>query len=115
MSEDLSRSGDAAEGMTNRKGQTCWIASSKFAAHSTKLGLLATVGHEAGHIFVGYGHPNNPFDRGDAYLPGIDQRAGRLRLMTDGSLSGLGSRLLVKKEWDLAEAWLSQFVDAPQI
>jgi hypothetical protein len=95
----------------NCEDQTCWIASNKLGAHSVKPGLLDTVGHEIGHIFVGYGHPNTPCERGDAPLPGVDARLGYLRLMSAGSLSRAHSRLLVKKEWDLAEAWLNANVD----
>jgi hypothetical protein len=57
--------------------------------------------HEIGHVFCGAGHPDE--GGGVAKLPGTDHQK---RLMCSGGMNSLGSRLLVKAEWDAAEEWL---------
>jgi hypothetical protein len=68
--------------------------------------LKWTIAHEIGHIFVGKGHPGLE-EGGPAPLPGTDHRQ---RLMAGGKIVPLGGirsgKLLVKAEWDAAEAWL---------
>ena len=62
--------------------------------------------HEIGHVFCGAGHPDE--GGGVAKLPGTDHQK---RLMCSGGMNSLGSRLLVKAEWDAAEEWLENFPD----
>jgi hypothetical protein len=66
------------------------------------LAVVETIAHEIGHIMVGSGHPDD--NEGDAPLIGTDRTK---RLMCSGLRSSSESKLLVKKEWDKAETWLS--------
>jgi hypothetical protein len=66
-----------------------------------------TIGHEIGHVFVGYGHPDDRQSPGDYPLHGTEHLAGK-RLMCSGPVSSSQSRLLVKGEWDEAETWLQE-------
>jgi hypothetical protein len=72
--------------------------------------VIHTIAHEIGHLMVGTGHPDDPINakRGDAALNGTSLNGHPLnRLMCSGLRSTpLVSTLLVKKEWDKAEAWL---------
>jgi hypothetical protein len=63
---------------------------------------INTMMHELGHRIVGDGHPNQ--GGGLAPLVGTDRR---WRLMASGDHRIPGARLIVKKEWDKAEEWLS--------
>jgi hypothetical protein len=78
---------------------------STYHTHSTDQ--LRTIAHEIGHLMVGPGHPDQyleflPETGGFAPLQSIPGEHPK-RLMHSNSSSG---RLLVKKEWDLAELWL---------
>ena len=61
------------------------------------------IAHEIGHVLIGEGHPDQ--NDGPAPLQGTDRS---LRLMNSGYSNVHGAKLLVKKEWDLAEAWLKR-------
>lgn len=63
--------------------------------------VIHTIAHEIGHIMVEDGHPDD--EEGSAPLLGTDRTK---RLLCSGLNSNLNSNLLVKSEWDLAEAWL---------
>jgi hypothetical protein len=63
---------------------------------------LRTLAHEIGHVICGVGHPDERSSI--ANLPGTDHSK---RLMCSGNIWPSGSGLLVKREWDAAEVWLS--------
>jgi len=78
-----------------------------------------TIAHEIGHVIIGPGHPDDvetkpdkPIiwdDAGVAPLLGVDPTN---RLMCGGlKRRDEGATLIVKKEWDVAEAWLSRVPD----
>jgi hypothetical protein len=95
-------------GATTSSQATCWILGRHSAnnKYKTKDDLMATVGHEMGHVFFGDGHPNGSFTaQGVAPLLGTDHVK---RLMCFGPLSNSSSRLIVKAEWDAAEIWLKK-------
>jgi hypothetical protein len=128
----LGRPGDAAAGVftrirphappTNPASRNCCLVH----ASSTINGLpsnnprgpehgMATIGHEIGHILVGEGHPGQD-NGGPAPLPGTDHRQ---RLMAGGEIVPLGGlrtgKLLVKAEWDEADAWLKAEEEAGRL
>jgi hypothetical protein len=59
-----------------------------------------TIAHEMGHIFFGFGHPDEK--TGVAPLPGTKHED---RLMVSGGKVSQGI-LTVKAEWDAADRWL---------
>lgn len=103
----IGKNGDlnGGSGGTTPSQATCWILGKPVNGYASKNDLLATVGHEMGHVFFGEGHPNEvgPI-KGKAPLAGTDHTK---RLMCRGQLSNSSSRLIVKAEWDTAEIWLS--------
>ena len=96
--------GEPGRGETN----ACWILADNLPA--IELGEIPRrIAHEMGHVLVGYGHPDEPANRGPAPLPGTDPR---IRLMVSGTNNGIApGELLVKGEWDAAEKWLRRFID----
>jgi len=104
-------SGNNAAGMTSRDQKTCWILGTKTISTMSKQSVMETIGHEIGHVLVGYGHPNQESNSGKAPLPGTRHVD---RLMCAGTSSNKGSRLLVKGEWDEAEKWLKPNIDTPE-
>lgn len=97
-------------GTTGTPGPTCWIlgeVSGKQNGHSAQLD---TICHEMGHIFTDYGHPDQRQNPGPAQLKGTERQVS-LRLMCSGGKSTVNSRLLVKGEWDRADAWLAEKID----
>ena len=95
--------GNAAKGFTSPGERTVWIA----GRPSDKADFLETLGHEIGHVFLGGGHPDHldPGLRGVVQLYGTDPSK---RLMCSGEIFNSNSKLLVKAEWDKAEAWMSE-------
>lgn len=84
----------------------CWIVADALLTSRTVGKVMIDIGHEIGHIFAGYGHPNDRGTlRGPAELPGT---AHKLRLMCNGAEDGPQSRMFVKGEWDAAEDWLKE-------
>ena len=82
---------------------TTWVfvASTGGGSYNDEDDVMVVAGHEIGHVFLGVGHPDN------SSFPGVAPLAGTVhtrRLMY--STPDANSRLLVKKEWDKAEAWL---------
>lgn len=65
--------------------------------------IIYTISHEIGHIMVGLGHP----DDGDGVAPLDNTLDRKKRLMCSGKRSNNNSILLVKREWDRADSWLS--------
>ncbi len=63
---------------------------------------IDTMMYELGHRIIGDGHPDQ--GGGVAPLVGTDRRR---RLMASGDVRLPSARLIVKKEWDKAETWLS--------
>jgi hypothetical protein len=61
--------------------------------------------HEIGHVIIGAGLPDDRAgsNLGPAKLPGTKHT---LRLMCSGETLNNSSRLIVKGEWDRADAWL---------
>ena len=100
----LSSGGDAY-GITCRTQRTCWVLGSKMLKNNSTQFVIDTISHELGHVFVGYGHPNENGLKGPAPLPDTKHIQ---RLMCSGGISNMGSRLLVKGEWDEAENWLKE-------
>ena len=91
-----------AFGSTNRTDSTCWVLGNQSGNYNLPNDVIATIGHEIGHVLVGYGHPDA--GAGVAELPGTNHSA---RLMCSGLNRSLeDGKLLVKSEWDEAEAWL---------
>lgn len=76
--------------------------------HRTLDDVIHTIAHEVGHIIVGGGHPDE--ESGKAPLPGTDRAR---RLMCSGPNWSGDSLLLVKQEWENAEAWLKKTIDDP--
>jgi len=72
---------------------------------NTLGGVLNTISHEIGHLMIGSGHPDQGF--GPAPLTRLHNR----RVMASGTQRDPDGRLLVKGEWDTAEAWLISNVD----
>jgi len=68
--------------------------------------IIHTMAHEIGHLLTAGGHPDN--NEGIAPLQGTDRTK---RLMCSGANSTTSSNLLVKREWDAAENWLSSVPD----
>jgi hypothetical protein len=103
-------SGGTSLGLTNRQARTCWVLARSGVGYRKKQDVLDSIGHEVGHVFVGYGHPSESIkgDHGRAPLPGTEHH---LRLMTKGNNSSTESRILVKGEWDEAETWLKNEED----
>jgi hypothetical protein len=93
--------GIPSKGLTNIPNRICVIAN---GLRNTDGDFLDTIGHEIGHLLVGEGHP----DLGDnrSPLPGTNHGE---RLMRSGTKekSGNSLGLLVKREWDSAEDWLT--------
>jgi hypothetical protein len=95
----------------------CWIhATNTINGHPSNNPrgaehLKWTIAHEIGHVLLGAGHPGEAIG-GPAPLPGTDHRQ---RLMAGGKIVPLGAirsgKLLVKAEWDEAEAWLKAEID----
>lgn len=67
---------------------------------------MRTLAHEIGHVICGSGHPDEGY--GPAILPGTDHCK---RLMCSGNVKHDSTSLLVKREWDMAEAWLKAVPD----
>ncbi|QTN33680.1 hypothetical protein HZ994_15635 [Akkermansiaceae bacterium] len=90
-----------ADGLSNIPTRTCVIAN---GLRNTDADFLDTIGHEIGHILVGEGHP----DLGDNLSPLPGTNHGE-RLMRSGTKKKTGNSLglLVKREWDDAEKWLT--------
>lgn len=105
----LSSDGDAY-GMTCREMRTCWVLGSRVAGYRVVEDILETIGHEIGHVLVGYGHPNSTdkSKQGPAPLPGTLYAE---RLMRKGLRSTIEPRVLVKAEWDAADIWLRDNLD----
>ncbi len=78
---------------------------------TSRLATLDTLAHEVGHVVAGVGHADdNKKDTGPVMLPGTNPVK---RLMCSGTIRRKdgSSRLLVKQEWDSAEAWFAEEVD----
>lgn len=74
--------------------------------------VISTIGHEIGHVLMGYGHPDDEDAPGPAPLVGTDRT---VRLMCGHSTRSLeDGRLLVKSEWEAVEDWQSENIDTPQ-
>ncbi len=97
----------SAKGVTSPANATCWVVGRPYPNYDSKQDVLETIGHEIGHVLFGAGHPDedDPFIRGKAPLVGTVRSK---RLMCKGASFNSGSRLIVKSEWDEAEAWLQQ-------
>jgi len=65
--------------------------------------VIETIAHELGHVLIGGGHPDQ--GGGFAPLPGTDHSE---RLMSTFATRAAGAKLLVKTEWDRAEARLNE-------
>lgn len=102
----LSSAGDAY-GMTCRAQATCWVLGSRVLENRTGEFVMHTIAHEIGHVFVGYGHPDQRIQQGPAPLPGTRHSD---RLMCSGRNITSKSRILVKGEWDEAEKWLDRTI-----
>jgi hypothetical protein len=94
-------------GLTNRIGRTCWVAGQKTSvSYDSPEDVLSTIGHEIGHVLVGYGHPDDPGTGNPADLDGTNNS---MRLMCSGdNRDRLNGKLLLKAEWDAAEAWMRE-------
>jgi hypothetical protein len=92
-------------GVTSISQATCWIHGSKRGSKKDTLYQLHAMAHEIGHVIIGAGHPDDGPGRnlGPAELPGTKHT---LRLMCSGENLNNSSRLIVKGEWDKADAWL---------
>lgn len=101
-----------AKGVTSPGKATCWIVGRPHLRYDSKQDVLETIGHEIGHVFFKAGHPDedDQLKRGVAPLLGTDRSQ---LLMSKGDNFSSKSRLIVKKEWDRAEEWLSNNVDKP--
>jgi alpha-tubulin suppressor-like RCC1 family protein len=104
-------------GVANRASKVCWVAGDSFAnspnPHDSIDDVMRTIAHEVGHILMGYGHPDAAISQGmgPAPLPNTDRTQ---RLMVSGTGGGpTPGFLLVKGEWDAADAWLNENFDAP--
>ena len=104
-----------AFGLANRDKRTCWVIAENLSGRQT-ADVAQAIAHEIGHVIVGYGHPDE--NTGPARLPGTNHKQ---RLMRSGDTAGGTIRtghppgyLLVKQEWDEAEAWMASKVDTPQ-
>lgn len=64
-----------------------------------------TISHEVGHVIIGAGHPDE--GQGEVPLHGTDHTR-RLVASERGRNPG---HLIVKKEWDAAEAWFTKEED----
>ena len=99
-----------AFGFTNRSAATCWVLGNKSGSYNGSNDVIATIGHEIGHVLVGYWHPDEGM--GVAPLPGTKHSS---RLMCSGlNRSLLDRRLLVKSEWDEADEWMTDNIDNNQ-
>ncbi len=97
-----------AYGFTNRSAATCWVLGRQAGSYNDTKDVMATIGHEIGHVLVGYGHPDKDIG-GPAPLVGTDWT---VRLMcSHPNRSQKNGRLLVKCEWEAAEIWLDREVD----
>ncbi len=101
-----------AYGVTNRSAATCWVLGSQTGSNVDVKNVLSTIGHEIGHVLVGYGHPDDGEAPGPAPLVGTDQTVRLMCRHQNRSLED--GRLLVKSEWEAAEEWLSVKIDPPQ-
>jgi len=92
-------------GLTNRNLHTCWVLGSSIVGYRNEQDVLDTLGHEVGHVLVGYGHPSEDpgEEKGLVPLPGTKHS---LRLMCKGKVSTTSSKILVKGEWDEADRWI---------
>lgn len=72
---------------------------------SSSVGQI--IAHEMGHIFMGGGHPDVAEDKYFARLEGNSQEN---RLMKQHAISDSEFQL-VKKEWDMIDAWLRNHID----
>ena len=110
-----------AFGITSRETKTCWVIGNFVSPMNSDTALLYdpdeghmhNIAHEIGHVLVGPGHPDEKDFPGPAPLMGTNRK---LRLMASGSASGSSSafergKLLVKGEWDDAEAWMAAEID----
>lgn len=94
-----------AYGFTNRSAKTCWILGKSTGDYNSQEHLKSTIAHEIGHVLTGYGHPDSSSQRNSAPLDGTDRS---LRMMCSRpNRSQQDGRLLVKKEWDVAEIWMN--------
>jgi hypothetical protein len=87
------------------------LASNHNSVVRTNAQVLRTLAHEVGHCMIDsalqLGHPDE--GAGVAVLPGTDVTR---RLMCSGFRRREDGILLVKAEWDAADAWLAKFVDS---
>ncbi len=98
-----------ALGYADRPRRSAWVnasflgisVSSSSPLSIKKQNVLHTIAHEIGHIFIGYGHPNE--GAGPAPLPGSDHAQ---RLMFTKQIGNQFPRRFVKGEWDAADLWL---------
>jgi len=94
--------GGDAWGATTVPERTCWLVGDAVISTRTQAKLNADIAHEIGHVMVGPGHPDQR--GGNAPLPGTDHAR---RLMCSGGKQGSNpGHLLVKAEWEVAEAWM---------
>jgi hypothetical protein len=108
---------DFSAGRTNAHRKVVFVAGETQLNDSPvpKDEMLETIAHEIGHVLIGSGHPDLPSGPGPAPLVGTD----RVKRLMFSSLTGkknagmLSTNLLVKKEWDAAEAWLHTNIDPP--
>lgn len=99
-----------AWGTTTVPERACWMVGDAVISTRTPAKLQADIAHEIGHVMVGPGHPDQ--GGGNASLPGTDHPR---RLMCSGGNQGLNpGHLLVKAEWEKAEAWMKVNIDNPQ-
>jgi hypothetical protein len=102
-------------GMTKRVRRAVYIAGGAqiLSKPTLKDSLLHEIAHEIGHVIIGNGHPDDLTDNGthagEAPLKGTNVLE-RLMFSDETVKKNAGKldrNLLVKKEWDEAEKWLS--------
>jgi hypothetical protein len=108
-----------AHGLTNIATRGIVITTGILTSNNNWEGLKDTIDHEIGHVIFGPGHPDGIEIKPDgvvvwdhagvAPLLGVDPTT---RLMCGGlKRRDEGATLIVKKEWDEAEKWLSRVSD----
>jgi len=74
------------------------------------LVILKVFAHEIGHVMIGLGHPDGGLDPvkiyGPARLEGAEKYHPMRLMYSSVSAESLPGHRIVKKEWDLIEAWL---------